>query len=216
MLTVLQTLLPSFIFYRSLTVNLHDKFKDIFLAVRISSTFHSVSTVCCAVLYLSGMLSDDIFVSSVRLLMSGFFTYDIIHILDNYKYYGKTPSQVFIVHHLLGLYGLCYLLPEYLPYVAPTTLLTEVTTPFINLSWYGNKMSGKLKPSWYFVNAVCVLAGFVVFRVGNGTYLMLTGFTSGEYRLGLFQLALLIMNVGWTSKLYKLYLADWRKSKLLR
>lgn len=215
MLTVFQTLLPSFLFYRTLTVKLREKFQDIFQAVRISSTFHSVSTVCCAGLYSSGMLrnADDIFVSLVRLLMSGFFTYDIIHVLDNYKYYGKTPSQVFIVHHLVGLYGLCYL-PEYLPYVAQT-LLTEITTPFVNLSWYCNKRYGNVKPAWYFANALCVLAGFVVFRVANVGNLMLTGFQRGEYRLGLFQLGLLTMNIGWTVKLFKLYQVDWKKSKLL-
>jgi hypothetical protein len=213
MLTVLQSLVPSFVFYRTLTVNLRDKYQDIFKAVRITSTFHSVSTVCCAGLYLSGLLSDDFFVSIIRLLMSGFFTYDIIHVLDNYKYYGKTPSQVFIAHHLVALYGLSYL-PVYLPYVAPT-LLTEITTPFVNLSWYSNKRYGNVKPAWYFANALCVLAGFLVFRVANVGNLMLTGIRMGEYRLALFQSALLSMNIGWTVKLFKLYNVDWKKSKLL-
>lgn len=210
MLSVLQSLVPSFWFYRTVTLNLQQEKGDIFAAVRIVSTFHALASVLCGVLYSNGMIASDTFVTLTRLTMSGFFAYDIVHVIDTYRYYGKLSSQVFIAHHLMALYGLHYV-PNYLAFV-PNLLMTEITTPFINLSWYANKRYGQVKPAWYFVNALAIVSGFAVFRVANLITAVATAFQQGETRMVLFVTGLLTMNISWTVKLAKIYLRDYKNN----
>ena len=210
-LSVLQSLLPSFLFYRTLTLSLQRQRKDIFATVRLVSSCHALASIGCGLGYHYGLLSDSAFVSAIRLVMSGFFAYDIVHVMDHVSYYGKTASQVFILHHLLGLYGLGYV-PAYLPYV-PNILLTEATTPFINLSWYANKKYGRVKPLWYFANALVVVSGFIGLRVINLGSTMQYALQTGDTRLGGFLSGLLLMNISWTVKLIKMYWQDFGRSQ---
>ncbi|EPS63169.1 hypothetical protein M569_11619, partial [Genlisea aurea] len=138
------------------------------------STFHAI-VVAAAALYL--FLFSDVFANSpdypivfrssplsdaVLGVSLGYFLTDLAMILYQYPALGGAE---YIIHHGLSMYSiLLSLLTGQAQFYILMVLLTEITTPFVNLRWYLDA-SGLKTSKLYIANGVALFFGWLAARI---------------------------------------------------
>lgn len=139
------------------------------------STVHSIaiSAASSYFLFLSDLFKDDapygpvLFRNSIssRIVLGmslGYFISDLAMIL---WFYPKLGGKEYVVHHLLSILSLslAFLNREGIFYTF-IVLLSEITTPFVNVRWYLS-IAGMKKSKAYMINGVLLFFGWMMARV---------------------------------------------------
>ncbi|XP_075758467.1 TLC domain-containing protein 4-like [Pelodiscus sinensis] len=196
---------------------------------RCVSTLHAliVGLFCLYILYFDEAINanpiwgDPYLVKLNVAITCGYLLYDLLLLLRYWKMLG---DSLFVCHHLVALYAYGYVLSRgVLPYFANFRLLSELSTPFVNLRWFFDTV-GQPRSSWFVLaNGLAMTAVFFLVRIAvipsyYGRVLAWLG--TPEYaRLGLAvqvawivpSLALEGLNLVWMYKILRgFYRAFWR------
>ncbi|EMP37253.1 Transmembrane protein 56 [Chelonia mydas] len=143
----------------------------------------------------------------------GYLLYDLLLLLRYWKMLG---DSLFVCHHLVALYAYGYVLSRgVLPYFANFRLLSELSTPFVNLRWFFDTV-GQPRSSWFVLaNGLAMTVVFFLVRIAvipSYYARMLAWHGTPEYaRLGLAvqvawimpSLALEVLNLVWMYKIIR-------------
>ncbi|KAH0628702.1 hypothetical protein JD844_010131 [Phrynosoma platyrhinos] len=143
----------------------------------------------------------------------GYLLYDLLLLV---RYWRTLGDSLFVCHHLAALYAYGYVLSRgVLPYFANFRLLSELSTPFVNLRWFLDT-AGWSRSSWLVMaNGLAMMVVFFMVRIAViPTYYAQVYFWYGtpEYeRLGLGvqlawigpSIALEVLNVIWMYRIIR-------------
>ncbi len=205
------TLIPSCGFYRYLNVILiRNKIINPY-AIKIIGTYHAIKATIIGLLYLGNYLTFSLFCWLARLNSLGYFFLDISHLILYRQNSKKYLVKSYLIHHLVCLSGLIYI--NYFPENFVWLYLTEITTPFINLSWLLNYHFKPIYLKYYFINAIIVSVLFFWLRVYKPLVIMLS-LPSKNYIIfyGLLT-PITYLNIVWFFNLTRLYYRDYLKFK---
>lgn len=104
------------------------------------------------------------FVSAVSI---GYFLWDLYVCLRHFKLFGFG----FLLHAFAALYVfVCSLRPYCLPWV-PAFLIFELSTPFVNINWFGSRLpKGTISDRVILINGLLLLVTFFLVRIVWGLY----------------------------------------------
>ncbi|KAG8387136.1 hypothetical protein BUALT_Bualt03G0221900 [Buddleja alternifolia] len=190
---------------------------------RAMSTFHAVyiTTVSLYFAFWSDLYSDNIFRGPITLRSStlstialgvsvGYFLSDLGMIIWSYPSLG---GMEYVIHHLLSLMGVVYpmLTGEGQLYTF-MLLLSEATTPSINLRWYLD-VAGMKKSRAYIVNGVVIFLAWLVARILWFIYLFFHAYQHRDQVMEMHNIGvalilgipavLSVMNLMWFWKIFK-------------
>nr|CAG8472994.1 2534_t:CDS:2 [Entrophospora candida] len=146
---------------------------------RVNWDIHFVSMVhCCLVVYLSVPLLFDkelekdkvfgynIYAGNVYAFSCGYFLWDALISL----YYVKDFGIGFVLHGACCFGVYLFAFRPFLNYYGPVFLMFEVSTPFLNIHWFMDKL-GKTGSLIQLINGICLLLSFFFFRIVFGIYM---------------------------------------------
>lgn len=104
------------------------------------------------------------FVSAITM---GYFVWDLYVCLKHRKLFGLG----FLLHAFAALYVFtCSLIPYCLPWM-PAFLLFELSTPFVNINWFGSRLpAGTISDTVMAINGLLLIAIFFLVRIVWGFY----------------------------------------------
>ncbi|XP_067416447.1 TLC domain-containing protein 4-like [Emydura macquarii macquarii] len=143
----------------------------------------------------------------------GYLLYDLLLLL---RYWKTLGDSLFVCHHLVALYAYGYVLSRgVLAYFANFRLLSELSTPFVNLRWFFDAV-GQPRSSWFVLaNGLAMTVVFFLVRIAvipSYYARVLAWYGTPEYaRLGLAvqvawivpSLALEVLNLIWMYKIIR-------------
>ena len=207
---LLFTIIPSILVYRTLKIYLQKKNYNPTTSIRILSTLHATITSGISIAYLNNAISDVNYAYILPLVSSGFFFIDLAHITLYKLQYSRQLLSTFYIHHILSLVGLSYI--NIYTYHLARGYLSELSTPFINLSWVLTRQGNK--GIAYLSNGFVVLGLFSTIRIYNVIDLIYNcpDNPSLIYRLTTF--TFLLLNLAWLQGLTRIYYNDLKEYKL--
>ena len=203
----LLTILPSVFFYRQGNIYLQSKNRCASEKIRILSTFHAVSTITLSFLYLYNRVSSVYFIYGLRVVSYGFFLMDLSHIILYKNQYSTKLLYSYYLHHIGVLFALTYMHGN--AYILARGYISEISTPFMNLSWFLNKT--KYKNHLYFINGLLILYFFLYARIYNIWNLLYTYSNNISFFYNLIGVVFLFLNMSWTYGLGRIYYKDFMK-----
>ncbi|XP_050780573.1 TLC domain-containing protein 4-like [Gopherus flavomarginatus] len=188
---------------------------------RCVSTLHAliVGLFCLYILFFDEAINanpiwgDPDLVKFNVAISCGYLLYDLLLLL---RYWKTLGDSLFVCHHLVALYAYGYVLSRgVLPYFANFRLLSELSTPFVNLRWFFDTV-GQPRSSWFVLaNGLAMTVVFFLVRIAvipSYYARMLAWYGTPEYaRLGLAvqvawivpSLALEVLNLVWMYKIIR-------------
>uniref|UniRef100_A0A803SXP2 TLC domain-containing protein n=1 Tax=Anolis carolinensis TaxID=28377 RepID=A0A803SXP2_ANOCA len=153
----------------------------------------------------------------------GYLLYDLLLLM---RYWRTLGDSLFVCHHLAALYAYGYVLSRgVLPFFANFRLISELSTPFVNLRWFLDT-AGWPRSSWLVLaNGLAMMVVFFVVRIAViPSYYAQVYFWYGtpEYeRLGLWvqlawivpSVALEVLNVVWMYRIIRGFYRAFCRSK---
>lgn len=200
------TILPSMYLYRKANIKLQYRSNNPVENIRIISSVHAIATSSISVIYLNNWTSLNYFSWAIGFLSYGFFLIDFSHILLYKHQYSKKLLYSYYLHHSLVLIALSC--ASRYPYLVARGYLSELSTPFINLSWLLHKHG--VRGGYYLVNGIIVLLLFLfarLYNIGNLLYFRHESTIASDIILSL----LFILNLVWTHGLSLIYYKDYKK-----
>ncbi|XP_044299531.1 TLC domain-containing protein 4-like isoform X2 [Varanus komodoensis] len=154
----------------------------------------------------------------------GYLLYDLLLLV---RYWKTLGDSLFVCHHLAALYAYGYVLSHgVLPYFANFRLLSELSTPFVNLRWFLD-VAGWPHSSWLVLaNGLAMMVVFFMVRIAviPSYYAQVySWYGTLEYeRLGLGvqlawigpSLALEVLNLIWMYRIIRGFYRAFCRSKL--
>ena len=206
-------IIPSIIFYRTININLQKwRSNSPTENIRIISSIHAIITTVLSSAYLAGKLSLTTYSPCISLASYGYFLMDLSHILLYKNQYSKSLLASYLVHHSLAIVGISYI--DLYPYYIARGYLAELSTPFVNMSWYLSR-NGKKEIS-YIINGCVVVLLFGVVRVINLAELLYNRPEGSPFIYTLTCSSLLCLNGIWMRGLANIYYKDYSNYKLLK
>ena len=200
MLEILFTCFSYFI-YNQLFISANKIVKIYECKIRLLSFIHAIFSSVISFLFLYSFLNVSNYYYLSILTSTGYFFIDLQYILSLNTNWKLNASYLF--HHLLGLYGI-YQIPYY-PKLIAGCFFTEISTPFINISWFLHKI--KYKKNWlYFINAGWILYCFIIFRIKFYYESLSNSYNASKVYLAIY--LMLFLNLMWTSSLIILFVKD--------
>ncbi|XP_077186049.1 TLC domain-containing protein 4-B-like [Paroedura picta] len=96
-------------------------------------------------------------------ITSGYLLYDLLLLL---RYWRTLGDALFVCHHLVALYAYGYVLSRgVLPYFANFRLLSELSTPFVNLRWFLDTVGWPRSSRLALANGLAMTVVFFVVRI---------------------------------------------------
>ncbi|KAL0545952.1 hypothetical protein IC582_015856 [Cucumis melo] len=189
---------------------------------RAMSTVHAIFITAAALymVFLSDLYSDRYFgpitfrsstISTFGLGVSvGYFITDLVMIL---WFYPAIGGMEYVIHHLLSLLAVAYaMLTGEGQLYTYMVLISETTTPGINLRWYLDT-AGMKKSKAYLINGIVIFFAWLVARILLFMYLfyhvylhlnqVLQMHVFGQLLVFVVPLILSIMNLTWFSKIFR-------------
>ncbi|XP_038899443.1 LOW QUALITY PROTEIN: TLC domain-containing protein 4-like [Benincasa hispida] len=189
---------------------------------RAMSTVHAVFITAAALymVFLSDLYSDRYFplvtfrsstISTFGLGVSvGYFITDLGMIL---WFYPAIGGMEYVIHHLLSLVAVAYaMLTGEGQLYTYMVLISETTTPGINLRWYLDT-AGMKKSKAYLINGVVIFFAWLVARILLFMYMfyhvylhlnqVLQMHVFGQFLVFVVPLILSVMNLTWFAKIFK-------------
>ena len=214
------TILPSILFYRTTNIYLMDRKVDSNKSIRILSSIHCISTVTLSYHFLNDTICQYWYSWLLGLSSYGFFVIDLAHLNIFKKSYQNKLLYSYYLHHTLVI--LCLLNINIFTDKVAIGYLSEVSTLFLNISWYLNNK--KQKNNIYIVNSIIILLLFLKYRLYN-FYLLLSDNTPiTDNYTSLFNNVVitlfLVLNSYWFCGLSKMFKNDYgmiyRKTSLTK
>ncbi|XP_015263039.1 PREDICTED: transmembrane protein 56-B-like [Gekko japonicus] len=138
---------------------------------RCVSTVHAmvVGLFCLYILWYDDAVNANPIWGEPRLvklnvaITCGYLLYDLLLLI---RYWRTLGDSLFVCHHLAALYAYGYVLSRgVLPYFANFRLLSELSTPFVNLRWFLDTV-GWPRSSWLaLANGLAMTMVFFVVRI---------------------------------------------------
>ena len=201
-------LIPSLLVYRQMNKALVQKKKiDPFVSSRILSTVHAVSTVCLCGAFLCNWISVGFLETGILLVSPAYFIMDLMHISVYYKKYQGPQYWSYILHHTITIYATT-LIRTYPEYYAQA-FLAELSTPFINLSWYLQRNNNRGK--FYLANGLVTLGLFSTIRIYNYGNLLYKTLPTEPFTYNFLIMCLWGLNWVWTYKLSSIFYQDFKQ-----
>ncbi|XP_022141361.1 transmembrane protein 56-like [Momordica charantia] len=189
---------------------------------RAMSTLHAIFITAAALylVFLSDLYSDQHFglitfrsstISTFALGVSvGYFITDLVMI---FWFYPALGGMEYVIHHLLSLIAVAYaMLTGEGQLYTYMVLISETTTPGINLRWYLDT-AGMKKSKAYLINGVVIFFAWLVARILLFVYLfyhvylhldqVLKMHAFGQFLVFVVPLVLSVMNLMWFAKIVK-------------
>uniref|UniRef100_A0A0A0L1M1 TLC domain-containing protein n=1 Tax=Cucumis sativus TaxID=3659 RepID=A0A0A0L1M1_CUCSA len=169
---------------------------------RAMSTVHAIFITAAALymVFLSDLYSDQYFgpitfrnstISTFGLGVSvGYFITDLVMIL---WFYPAIGGMEYVIHHLLSLLAVAYaMLTGEGQLYTYMVLISETTTPGINLRWYLDT-AGMKKSKAYLINGIVIFFAWLVLQMH----------VFGQFLVFVVPSILWIMNLTWFSKIFR-------------
>lgn len=190
---------------------------------RAMSTFHAVyiAIVSLYFVFWSDLYSNDLqrgpitlrsstFSTSALGVSAGYFLSDLSMIIWRYPSLG---GMEYVIHHLLSIVGATYaILTSEAQIYAYMILISEATTPWINIRWY-LETAGMKKSRAYTINGVVIFLAWLVARIVLFIYLFYHAclyhdqvkqiHSIGALMVFVIPAVLSVMNIVWFSKIYR-------------
>ena len=96
-----------------------------------------------SILYIDNFISDNLIFNIHQIILS-YFIVDLIYILQNKNKYNKINYILFIIHHIASIIGSKYLIYIY-PNIISQLYIAELSTIFLNISWFILHINPKIK-----------------------------------------------------------------------
>ncbi|KAJ4751081.1 hypothetical protein LUZ62_085486 [Rhynchospora pubera] len=198
------------------------------------STFHSlvVTVVSFYLVFISDIFKEDPhnpvtlterkshLSSSLQGISLGYFIADFAMIV---WFFPSLGGMEYVLHHLLAIFSISLTLTSGKGHLyVHTLLLTEATTPFVNLRWYLD-LAGKKSSTLYLYNGLAMFFGWLVARILLFAYFfphlyfhfdeVKNTFPLGPYPLVTVPSVLALMNLFWFSKILKGAIKTLAKTK---
>lgn len=199
----------SLVGYRSLSQYFYTRIRNPFYHIRALSTLHAATTFIWSALYLGLGLSDTTFGWVLTLLSSGFFILDIGHMVLYRDRYSTEAKLSYLAHHSMCLVCTGYH-PQY-SYEIARGYLSELSTPFMNLSWRWRR-ENRIGPA-YFLNGLWIIGLFWQTRIVNFVDLLRTRWEVTNGSVHVMGVAFLFLNIMWTYKVVESFWKDYRTWK---
>lgn len=113
----------------------------------------------------------------ITTLALGYFTWDALISTVYVAYFG--PG--FLIHGIMSAMVYFIGLTPFIQYYAPIFILFEISTPFLNLRWFGLKIPGLIPESFQLVNNAILILIFFLVRICFGWYQAFTLFSDFYY-----------------------------------
>lgn len=188
--------------YKNLII--HPKIKTFENANFIYTSFHAIISTLCSYLYIQEYVTQNTYLY-ILAISPAFAIFDIQKICDPRN--KVNTKNVLIFHHSLIVLGY-FLISDYLrvndqhiEYVA-YNYLSEISTPFLNMSIYLNKIN-KTNTKLFFIICILTLLSYLIFRIIVPGYVTMIIYNNDSYAYLLMQLPLNTMNYFWFYKLCK-------------
>ncbi|KAL9315980.1 hypothetical protein ACSQ67_016981 [Phaseolus vulgaris] len=190
---------------------------------RSMSTIHAifVTTIALYFVFCSNLYSDDQFSELVTFRSSSWSTfalgvsvgYFIADLGMIFWFFPSLGGYEYVIHHLLSLVAVAYsMLSGEGQLYTYMVLISETTTPGINLRWYLDA-AGMKKSKAYIINGVVIFIAWLVARIVLFVYMFYHVYlhfdqveqmqTFGQVLVIVVPLVLSIMNLVWFSKIIK-------------
>ena len=168
-------------------------------SLKLISTFHATNTVIVNYMFLNDYIGIYYYIPLFFFNTFGYFILDMINIYLFKSNYTLTNLISYVLHHIIAILSLFYI--RSYPLTIARCFLSEITTPFLNYSWYlnNNNNSSGIK---YIVNCAFLYVFFFYFRVYNIVNVLLyqrEGEKDIRYDISL--IILLLLNSYWFKKI---------------
>lgn len=203
------TIIPSVLFYRTLKINLQRRYTSPQSSMKTLSTLHATLSSGLSIAYLSDLVALNNYSLGISLISSGFFLVDLAHIMLYQRHYSKHLLMSYYLHHIFALVGLSYV--NVFPYYVARGYLSELSTPFLNISWSLSKRGQK--GLLYFINSVAVISMFLSARIYNISNLIYHRPENAGVAFHLITSLFLGLNLSWFQGLLVLYYKDYQNYK---
>jgi len=175
----------------------------------IYSTIHALTVSIFPLLYTYNFISLDSYLC-MCLFSTSYGIYDVVYVYNNNL--GNITQR--LLHHMILIIATskCYLgyYGEEFLYLFSLNLITEITTPTLNIMLYLNSNKLIIKyPTLFRASAIITCINFFIFRILNGIYINYNLYYSPYINELLLQMVLTTMNFIW---FYKLIIYKDRKS----
>ena len=130
--------------------------------IRIISSIHCFFCVMISSIFLLNLIDNNFYLNSIYLISPGYFILDFFYLIFFSPQSKLTYCYYF--HHIISLTGI-YFGIDYPIYLA-RGLLTELSTPFLNISWYLKKKK-YTKYIIYHINLIILYILFFICRIVN-------------------------------------------------
>ncbi|KAG0024367.1 hypothetical protein BGZ81_007738 [Podila clonocystis] len=141
--------------------------------VHVVSTVHAITIVILAtpLLWNETLLQDKIFgydfhAGQVYAVACGYFLWDTLHSIRHVKDFGIG----FVFHGFCSFSVFIYSFKPFLQYYGSVFLMFELSTPFLNIHWFMDKL-GMTGSAYQLVNGIVLLSVFFSARIVFGLYM---------------------------------------------
>ena len=168
-------------------------------SLKIISTFHATNTVIVNYMFLNDYIGLSYYIPLFFFNTFGYFILDMINIYLFKSNYTINNLISYVLHHIIALLSLFYI--RTFPITIARCFLSEITTPFLNYSWYlnNNNISSGIK---YIVNCSFLYVFFFYFRIYNIAHILLyLQEGNDDIRYTIIVSLLLLLNSYWFKKI---------------
>ena len=167
------------------------------------STFHALGCILISYLYLNNKINEDQYISLTPFTIA----YSIYDTFFMYFFMNTKNLNFMIMHHFMIIYVNYWLIQNrdlFVLKMLAINYLTEISTPFLNLSmylYYKKNKKNKFFNTLLKISNYSLIITYFLFRVILGFYLIwLTAFYNYLFYL---QLLMTSLNIYWFKKLLK-------------
>jgi hypothetical protein len=107
---------------------------------RAMSTFHAIVVSILSILHIYNSFAAIYFSILIRWISTGYFVIDLFNVTADLKRRISVFNVMIFIHHFISILWIRNF-PLHLAYMTAHGMLTEMSTPFVNICWYLKKSS---------------------------------------------------------------------------
>ena len=162
--------------------------------IKLISSIHAISSTIISYLYINHQLSLFYYINLLYTNSIGYFISDTLYLIIYRKTMSNELFWQYIFHHIISVIALLNL--QYYPLLIAHGFLTEISTPFFNISWYYYKN----KNSIYYVNFSILYYLFIKYRVFGLLFIFNSKHNKDVYSNVVIS-GIILLNLIWSYKL---------------
>lgn len=154
------TIISCFI-YRNINLLCDTLTKNVDNKIKMVSSLHAINSTIISYCFLQNIIPEIYYYNLLFLNSIGYFISDTVYLFMYRKTMSNGLFWQFIYHHIVCF--ICLNNLHIYPVLSAKGFLTEISTPFFNISWYLYKKN--IKNLLYYINLSILYILFVKFRI---------------------------------------------------